>query len=148
MTGCAEHFDVIRLWEPDDPDAVLDARGGAVRAIATSGHRRVDGALMDRLPKLELVANLGVGYDTIDAEEAARRGVVVTHGAGSLDDDVADTAMGLLLMTVREMSAASASSAPGAGTDRRVPAHSDDNDRSSAWDPRRVCTACRRVAGS
>lgn len=106
MSGCAERFDVIRLWEADDPDEVLDARGGEVTAIATSGHRRVDGALMDRLPKLELVANFGVGYDTIDAEEAARRGVVVTHGAGSLDDEVADTAMGLLLMTVREMSAA------------------------------------------
>lgn len=106
MTGCTERFDVIRLWEADDPDAVLDSRGGEVSTIATSGHRRVDGALMDRLPKLELVANFGVGYDTIDAMEAARRGVVVTHGAGSLDDEVADTAMGLLLMTVRELSAA------------------------------------------
>lgn len=106
MAGCAQHFDVVRLWEADDPDAALDARGGEVRAIATSGHHRVDAALMDRLPRLELVANFGVGYDTVDAEEAARRGVVVTHGAGSLDDEVADTAMGLLLMTIRELSAA------------------------------------------
>ena len=30
-------------------------------------HDHVDGALMDKLPKLEIVANFGVGYDTIDA---------------------------------------------------------------------------------
>jgi lactate dehydrogenase-like 2-hydroxyacid dehydrogenase len=106
MSGCAERFDVVRLWECDDPDATLTSRGPDVAAIATSGHGAVDAALMDRLPRLQVVANFGVGYETVDAEEAARRGVVVTNGAGSLDDEVADTAMGLLLMTVRELSRA------------------------------------------
>jgi lactate dehydrogenase-like 2-hydroxyacid dehydrogenase len=102
-SGCAMRFDVIRLWESDDPDAVLAARGSEVAAIATSGHSAVDAALMDRLPRLGIVANFGVGYETVDADAAVRRGVVVTNGAGSLDDEVADTAMGLLLMTVREL---------------------------------------------
>lgn len=103
---CAEHFDVLALAEHADPDAVLDERGADVRAIASAGHGRVDAALLDRLPRLEIISNFGVGYEHIDAAEAARRGVVVTNAAGSLDDEVADTAMALLLMTVRELPAA------------------------------------------
>lgn len=100
--GCAEHFEVVRLWEADAPDAVLDARGADVRAIV-GGHTPVDATLMNRLPNLEIVANFGVGYDTIDAAEAARRGITVTNTPGVLDDEVADTAIALLLMAVREL---------------------------------------------
>jgi len=61
---------------------------------------------MDRLPKLEIVASFGVGYDGIDLEHAAARGIVVTNTPDVLTEEVADTALGLLLMTVRELSAA------------------------------------------
>lgn len=103
MTGCAEHFDVLAWWEATDPDALLEQRGPEVRAVATAGRIPVDGSLMDRLPNLEIVANFGVGYDTVDAAAAATRKVVVTNTPGVLDDEVADTAMGLLLMAVREL---------------------------------------------
>lgn len=103
VEGCAERFDLIRLWEASDPEAVLAERGPVVRAVATGGHHRIDGALLDRLPELEIVANFGVGYDTVDVEAATARGVVVTNTPEVLDDEVADTAMGLLLMTVREL---------------------------------------------
>jgi len=36
-------------------------------------------ALFSRLPKLEIVASFGVGYDDIDAIAAGKRGIVVTH---------------------------------------------------------------------
>ena len=79
----------------------------AVRAIARgAGKAAVDGALLDRLPKLEIVANFGVGYDGIDLAAAAARGIVVTNTPDVLTEEVADTALGLLLMTVRELSAA------------------------------------------
>jgi lactate dehydrogenase-like 2-hydroxyacid dehydrogenase len=103
MSGLQERFDVLRLWEFDDPDAVLQQRGADVAAVATAGARRVDAALMDLLPRLEVVANFGVGYDMVDAREASARGVVVTNTPEVLDDEVADTTMGLLLMTVREL---------------------------------------------
>jgi len=103
MQGCDSRFDVLRAWEADDPDALIDGRAKDVVGIATVGHRRVDADLMSRLPNLQIVANFGVGYDTVDAAEAARRGVVVTNTPGVLDDEVADTALGLLLMTVREL---------------------------------------------
>jgi lactate dehydrogenase-like 2-hydroxyacid dehydrogenase len=100
--GLADRFEVIRLWEADDPDAVLAERAKDIVAVANAG-TTIDGAFLDRLPALQLVASFGVGYDKIDATAAAERGVVVTNTPGVLDDEVADTALGLLLMTVREL---------------------------------------------
>ena len=79
---------------------------GAIRGLARGGHFDVDRALFDRLPKLEIVASFGVGYDGIDLKAAADRGIVVTNTPDVLTEEVADTALGLLLMTVRELSAA------------------------------------------
>lgn len=104
--GCAERFEVLRLWEAGDEDALLGEHGPRVRGIATGASRPVDAALLARLPALEVVANFGVGYDSIDVEAATAAGVTVTNTPGVLDDEVADTAMGLLLMTVRELSRA------------------------------------------
>jgi lactate dehydrogenase-like 2-hydroxyacid dehydrogenase len=65
--------------------------------------QRIDQALLARLPKLELISSFGVGYDHIDAAAAAKRGIVVTHTPDVLTEEVADTAIGLLLCTVREL---------------------------------------------
>jgi lactate dehydrogenase-like 2-hydroxyacid dehydrogenase len=102
LDGTADHFEVIRLWEADDPDAVLAERAEDIVAVANAG-TTIDSEFLDRLPALQIVASFGVGYDQIDAQAAADRGVVVTNTPGVLDDEVADTALGLLLMTVREL---------------------------------------------
>ena len=100
--GLEGHCELIRLWEESDPDAVLAARRDEIVAVATGGGR-IDGPFLDRLPAVRIVASFGVGYDRIDANAAAERGVVVTNTPGVLDDEVADTALGLLLMAVREL---------------------------------------------
>lgn len=79
------------------------ADAASIAAIATRGAVPVDEALMARLPALRIVANFGVGYDTVDAAAAAARGVVVTNTPDVLDDEVADLTLGLLLATVREI---------------------------------------------
>jgi len=74
-----------------------------VRAMAVSSPvEPIDNALLARLPKLQIISSFGVGYDHIDAAAAAKRGVVVTHTPDVLTEEVADTAIGLLLCTVRE----------------------------------------------
>ncbi|MFG1417964.1 2-hydroxyacid dehydrogenase [Xanthobacter sp. V0B-10] len=93
----ADRFTLAPLADLDRLDA------GTVRAIATRGGRPVDAALMARLPALEIVANFGVGYDTVDAQAAAARGVLVTHTPDVLDEEVADLAVGLLLAAVRRL---------------------------------------------
>jgi lactate dehydrogenase-like 2-hydroxyacid dehydrogenase len=103
VEGCEERFELLRLWEAADPDALLAERGADVRGLAVGGHRRIDATLFDRLPNLQIVANFGVGYDSVDVDAAGERGVIVTNTPGVLDDEVADTALALLLMTVREL---------------------------------------------
>ncbi|GAB2634990.1 2-hydroxyacid dehydrogenase [Kribbella swartbergensis] len=100
--GLDGKVELIRLWEEADPEAVLTERRDEIVAVAAGG-TRIDGEFLDRLPAVRIVASFGVGYDQIDATAAAERGVVVTNTPGVLDDEVADTALGLLLMTVREL---------------------------------------------
>ena len=100
-------YRVVRATE-GNLDDTLAASGDAIRGLVTFGHAAVDDDLLSRLPALETVANYGVGYDTVDAEAAARRGVVVTHTPDVLTDEVADVAMGLLLATVRRLPQADA----------------------------------------
>jgi lactate dehydrogenase-like 2-hydroxyacid dehydrogenase len=106
VEACEARFDLLKLWEADDPDALLRERGGEVLGVATNGQLPVDDALLDKLPKLQIVAHFGVGYDSVDTDATRARGVVVTNTPDVLDAEVADTAMGLLLMTVRELGAA------------------------------------------
>jgi lactate dehydrogenase-like 2-hydroxyacid dehydrogenase len=91
-----------RLWLEPNPGLWLAEWGPRIRALATSGgHGQLDEAYMRQYPNLEIISSFGVGYDHIDAKAAARLGVVVTNTPGVLDDEVADTALGLMIMTVR-----------------------------------------------
>jgi lactate dehydrogenase-like 2-hydroxyacid dehydrogenase len=93
-----------RLWLEPNPDLWLAEWAPKIRAIAmTGGHAPLDEAYMRKYPKLEIISSFGVGYDNIDAKAAARLGVIVTNTPGVLDDEVADTALGLMIMTVRQL---------------------------------------------
>jgi lactate dehydrogenase-like 2-hydroxyacid dehydrogenase len=97
-------FTVHELWKSEDRAAMLRELGGKVRGVAGGGsHVKIDGALFDALPKLEIISNFGVGYDNVDAREAGKRGLVVTNTPDVLTDEVADLTLGLLLATVRQL---------------------------------------------
>ena len=87
-------------------DASAVGRDEAVRGIVTRGRTPIDANLMDRLPNLETVATISVGYDSIDVAEAVRRGIVVSHTPDVLNDEMADFSIGLLLATLRRFPAA------------------------------------------
>jgi len=55
---------------------------------------------------LRLIACFGVGVDAIDLAAARERGIAVTNTPDVLTDDVADLAIGLMLATMRGISAA------------------------------------------
>jgi len=79
----------------------------AVRAAVVHAHEAFDGAVMDLLPNLELIANYGVGYDAIDVEAASARNIKVTNTPDVLTDEVADLAVGMLLAQSRQIVQAS-----------------------------------------
>ncbi|MBA4079447.1 MAG: 2-hydroxyacid dehydrogenase, partial [Cyanobacteria bacterium PR.023] len=60
-------------------------------------------SIFERLPELEMIAGFGVGYDHIDAAEAAKRGIIVTHTPDVLTEEVADLAIGLTIATIRQI---------------------------------------------
>jgi lactate dehydrogenase-like 2-hydroxyacid dehydrogenase len=95
-------FDVHRATGAEIHGLVTQ-HGPAIRGVATRGRDRLDAALLARLPALEIIANYGVGYDSIDVVAAARRGIVVTNTPEVLNDEVADFAVALLLATVRRL---------------------------------------------
>src|SRR5690242_5944516 len=92
------------LADAKDPDAFLKSLADKVRAIAIAyTANKLDSAFMQKLPKLEQISSFGVGYDHIDAKWAGEHGIVVTNTPEVLNEEVADTALGLLLCTVREL---------------------------------------------
>jgi len=94
---------VHKVAEAEDADAFVAAHA-AVGAIACSATTElIPGSFMARFPKLQIVSSFGVGYDHMDVKWAAAHGVIVTNTPDVLTEEVADTALGLLLCTVREL---------------------------------------------
>jgi hydroxypyruvate reductase len=100
-----------------------------IRGYAAGGDSTVDAALIERLPALEIISVMGVGYDGVDVAAAKARGIMVTHTPDVLNDDVADLAIGLMLCAARQLPAA----------DRHV--------RSGAWE-RGPMPLARKMSGA
>ncbi|MER8573121.1 2-hydroxyacid dehydrogenase [Mesorhizobium sp. M1338] len=92
--------------ERADPSLVTDEMRGNVRGIASFAG--INAAMMDALPNLELIASFGVGYDSVDVGHAAAKNIMVTNTPDVLTEEVADTAIGLLINTVRDLPRAEA----------------------------------------
>lgn len=98
----------------------MEGKIGDVDGMITMLYDRVDGALLDRAPRLKVVANLAVGTDNIDITACTARGVAVTNTPGVLTDATADLAFALILAAARQVVAA----------DRYI-----REGRFNAWDP-------------
>ena len=98
-------FNVVRI-EKADASLLSEEDRAKVKGMAVS--TGINAAFMDAFPNLEIVASFGVGYDHVDARHAATKGIVVTNTPDVLTDEVADTAVGLLINTVRELPKAEA----------------------------------------
>jgi glyoxylate reductase len=91
----------IHLWPRDAGE--LAPLLIASEALFTYGHPRVDGALMDRMPRLKVISNFGVGVDHIDLGAARQRGIPVGNTPGILDGATADLTFALLLAAARNI---------------------------------------------
>ena len=98
-------FDVVRI-EKADPSLLARSEAASIAGVAVSG--AFGAAMIEHLPALEIIASFGVGYDGVDVAVAATRGITVTNTPDVLNDEVADTAIGLLLNTVRRFPQAEA----------------------------------------
>ena len=83
--------------------ADFDKVAGIVRGCVTNGHSGPPPEMIDRMPKLEIIASASVGYDGIPVEYARTKGIPVTNTPDVLNDDVADLAIALMIMTARRL---------------------------------------------
>ena len=98
----------FRMLTVGKADAELLAAEERQHVRGMAAMTRIDAAFIDAFPNLEIIANFGVGYDAVDARHAGSRGIMVTNTPDVLSEEVADTAVGLLLNTVRELPKAEA----------------------------------------
>lgn len=101
-------FKLLRI-DSLDPSLLDDASRATVRGIAVSpatAGGRVTGEFLSGFNNAEIVSNFGVGYDGVDAAWAGEHAIMVTNTPDVLNEEVADTAVGLLLNTVREFAKA------------------------------------------
>jgi lactate dehydrogenase-like 2-hydroxyacid dehydrogenase len=108
VSRIGKEFHLVSI-ERIDPVLVTAELRDTVRGIAASP--AIDKAFLgadflNALPNVEIIANFGVGYDGVDAGYAGQHGVMVTNTPDVLTEEVADTAVGLLISTIREFSRA------------------------------------------
>jgi lactate dehydrogenase-like 2-hydroxyacid dehydrogenase len=101
--GLNSTFNVVKLPDANGREKFFSDQAPRIRGMAVAAtSERIDGPFMSRFARLEIVSSFGVGYDHIDAAWAGGHGITVTNTPDVLTEEVADTALGLLLCTVRE----------------------------------------------
>jgi len=96
----------VSYWEGEGPTPHEVLLRDAAEAEATVGHYHWTADLMDKLPKLRLIANVGVGVDHVDVPAATARGIIVTNTPDVLTDTTADLAFALLMSVARRVTEA------------------------------------------
>jgi len=99
-------FAVHRLWEATDRDAFLRAVADRVRGVAVYALHGCPAPIIEALPKLEIIACMGIGVDRVDLAAAQARGVRVTNTPDVVTDDTADIALALMLAAERRIAEA------------------------------------------
>lgn len=100
--GFSERFVRHNFETIGDLDRLTPAVAEKIRGIAVTGLRPTGKPVLSRFPKLEIVSSFGVGYDHVDSAYAKEHGIVVTNTPDVLTEEVADTAIGLLISVLRE----------------------------------------------
>src|SRR2546428_3492146 len=107
MAELARRFTLIGQSHdrPATREELLEAASQA-DALAVSLTERVDADVLDRAPRLKVVAVYAVGYDNVDVAAATRRGIVVTNTPDVLTETTADLTWALILAVTRRVSEA------------------------------------------
>ncbi len=96
---------VVRQHEPDRPPTRTELLAGAADADAVVAllTDRIDEELLAVAPRLQVVANVAVGFDNIDVAACTAHGVLATNTPGVLTEATADLAWALLLAAARRI---------------------------------------------
>jgi len=99
----ARRFAVTHRVHQPAPEELSSELRARIRAIATEANRGASRALIEALPKLEVIGVFGVGTDAVDLPAARERRIPVSNTPGVLTDECADLAIGLMLASARQI---------------------------------------------
>ncbi|MFZ0965775.1 MAG: glyoxylate reductase [Candidatus Bathyarchaeia archaeon] len=99
-----KHFDT-EVWTEyaPPPKKLIIEKAKNVDALAPLLSDKIDAEVFDAAPKLKIVAQMAVGFDNIDVQEATKRGIYVTNTPEVLTDTTADFAWALLMAIARRV---------------------------------------------
>lgn len=102
-----EWFEVTRTPGVTDhaPEAIAAALADADGALVTLNDR-IGEAEIAGAPRLRAVANVGVGYDNLDVDALAARGIAATNTPGVLTETTADFGFALMMAAARRITEA------------------------------------------
>ncbi len=92
----------MTVADPKQDRAAFDAALPEAHGLIGSSFP-IDAAVLDRAPKLEAVSSVSVGVDNYALAELHRRGILLAHTPGVLDETVADTVFALLMAASRRV---------------------------------------------
>ena len=98
-----DNFNTHKLWLQNDEDKYISEIKETVDAIAVMGGYKITPELMKSMTNLKIIACYGVGYDAIDINYAKSLGIKVTNTPEVLNDEVADTAIALMLCVYKQI---------------------------------------------
>ena len=106
-------YRLIRAPSPQMRADAIARHAGEIDAVLTRGPLGLTADEIATLTQLQIICVIGAGYEQVDLEAAAARGITVTNGAGANAGAVADHAMALLLALLRDIPRADASTRRG-----------------------------------
>lgn len=99
----AKRFKLFRLWESSNKVEFLKKNSNSIQAIVGSISIGADAETIEALPNLKIVSSFSVGLDKVDLDKCREKGIRVTNTPDVLTEDVADTAIGLVLAVLRRL---------------------------------------------
>jgi glyoxylate reductase len=102
FAGSSVEVDVRNADEPLGP-VELASRLASYQGVVCQLTDRMDAAVLEANPQLEVVSNVAVGVDNIDVPVARRLGITVTNTPDVLTETTADLALALMLAVARRL---------------------------------------------
>ena len=96
----------VKMWSEDDvpvPRDVLLKEIEEVDGLICLLTEKIDEEVLDQARQLKVISNIAVGYNNIDIQAAAEKGIIVTNTPGVLTETTADLTFALLMAAARRV---------------------------------------------
>ena len=98
------HYCDYKIWNQKEPipmETLLEEVADVDGLMTPKGV--ITKEFLEKAPRLKIISNMAVGYDSFDIEAMKEKNVIGTHTPYVLDETVADLVFGLILSTARRL---------------------------------------------